>query len=147
MHGRPSPGEEKGPAKAPEASDAVALKVSRAAQTSPQSNDGRKWTHTSPHCWPPASFHAAAMNRCLLPRRVKDNPILSVTRFRLQPVASTETWTGARLWPRRHECLLFIQSDSARIQSLACDDLSIINAFAPQRSTFFFFYHPLFGGC
>lgn len=67
------------------------LKVSRAAQASLQSTaagSGR----TQALIVAPASFHAAAVNRCLLQRRVKDNPILSVTRFRLQPVAAAEMW-------------------------------------------------------
>lgn len=93
MHGRPSPGEEKGPPKAPEASDTFhfMLKVGGAAKTSLQSTaagSGR----IQALIVATASFHAAVMNRCLLQRRVKDNPILSVTRFRLQPVASTKMW-------------------------------------------------------
>lgn len=92
MHGRPSPGEEKGPPNTPEASDTFhfTLKVGRSAKTSLQSTTAGSG-RTQDLIVAPPSFHAATMNRCLLQRRAKYNPILSVTRFRLQPVAATET--------------------------------------------------------
>lgn len=86
MHGRPSPREEKGPPNTPEASDTshFMLKVGRAAKTSLQSAAAGSGS-TQDLIVAPASFHAAAMNRCLLQPRVNDHPVLSVTRFRLQP--------------------------------------------------------------
>lgn len=85
---------EKGPPKAPEASHTSHFtpKVGRAAKTSLQSTaDGSG--RTQDLIVAAACFHAAALSRCLLRPRPKDDPVLPVTRFRLQPVAPTEAWT------------------------------------------------------
>lgn len=81
------PEKRKGPPNAPEASDTVhfMLKVGRAAKTSLQSTAAGS-ARTQDLIVAAATLHAAAMNCRLLQRKVEDNPVLSVTRFRLQPV-------------------------------------------------------------
>lgn len=130
MHGCPSPGEEKGPPNAPEASDTFhfILKVGRAAKTSLQSTaagSGR----IQDLIVVPASFHAAAMNRCLLQRRVKDNPILAGTRFRLQPVASTEAW-------RQDNCTSIVAEDLMTVYTKLFSTRSVIDVMCGVKHYF-----------